>query len=58
MSLCLTLKCAQRSLTIIYCRAIAAFETVLEVTVLNVNVTEEPVVIEGDDAAVILQRVS
>ena len=30
----------------------------LEVSVLNVNVTEEPVVIEGDDAAVVLQRVS
>ncbi len=39
-------------------RAIAAFETVLEVAVLNVNVTEEPVEIEGDDAALILQRVS
>ena len=25
---------------------------------LNVNITEEPVVIEGDDAAVVLQRVS
>ena len=25
---------------------------------LNVNVTEEPVIIEGDDAAVVLQRVS
>ena len=29
----------------------------LEVAVLNVNVTEEPVEIEGDDAALILQRV-
>lgn len=53
------MKCAwSLNNTIYHCRAIAAFETVLEVTVLNVNVTEEPIVIEGDDAAVILQRVS
>ena len=40
-----------------YCRVISSFESILESTVMNVNVTEEPVIIEGDDAALILQRV-
>ena len=34
-----------------------AFETILESTVMNMNIIQVPIVIEGDDAAVILQRV-
>ena len=37
-------------------RAIMAFETILESTVMNMNITELPII--GDDAALILQRVS
>lgn len=39
-------------------RAISSFETVLENVVMNMEISEEPVVIEGDDAALILERVS
>ena len=39
-------------------RAISSFETVLESVVMNMDISVEPIVIEGEDAALLLQRVN